>query len=233
VSDGFLDVAAGLGHDFSHLAGHVLGVLLLAVEEDLAGAVEDFGAFGAGVSRQVLKASVAAGNGQVDVLGGGGLELANDVVVAGGIDVEEGFAGAGGDPLAADEVLIVRVVMVFGNPILVIRRLRAVKQSLTEHSWEKRVQARGSAGFSWPGAKPVSNPPSSRFFPGEKNEHGDRDQQYGAYHGVNGPGSAGGNDAPTGEREPAEDKCCNYAAAQQNERIGRQDTGHESFTIRQ
>ena len=80
--------------------------MLLAVEKDLAGAVEDFGAFGSGGEPPGLEGFGGGGNGSVDVLGGGGLELANDVVVAGGIDVEEGFAGAGGDPLAADEVLV-------------------------------------------------------------------------------------------------------------------------------
>ena len=104
--DGFLDVAAGFGEHFAHLAGHVLGVLLLTLEEDLAGTVEDFGAFGGGSQPPGFEGLSGGGNGSVDVLGGGGLELANDVVVAGGVDIEEGFAGAGGDPLAADEVLV-------------------------------------------------------------------------------------------------------------------------------
>ena len=46
--DGFLHVAAGLGQDLAHFAGHVAGVLFLALEEELAGAVEDLGALGRG-----------------------------------------------------------------------------------------------------------------------------------------------------------------------------------------
>ena len=80
--------------------------MLLAVEEDLAGAVEDFGAFGGGGQAPGLEGFGCGGNGSVDVLGGGGLELADDVVGTSGIEVEEGLAGAGGDPLAADEVLV-------------------------------------------------------------------------------------------------------------------------------
>ncbi len=104
--DGFLNVATGFGEHFAHLARHVPGVLLLAIDENLTGAVEDFGAFGGGSQPPGFEGLSGGGNGSVDVLGGGGLELANDVVVAGGIDIEEGFAGAGGDPLAADEVLV-------------------------------------------------------------------------------------------------------------------------------
>ena len=35
--DGFLHVAAGFGEDLAHLAGHVAGVLLFALCEELAG----------------------------------------------------------------------------------------------------------------------------------------------------------------------------------------------------
>src|SRR5450759_2183824 len=42
--DGFLDVSAGLLENLPHLARHVAGVLLLAVAQDLAQAVENFAA---------------------------------------------------------------------------------------------------------------------------------------------------------------------------------------------
>ena len=40
--DGLLHVATGFGEDFAHLAGHVAGVLLLALGEDLAGLCRGF-----------------------------------------------------------------------------------------------------------------------------------------------------------------------------------------------
>ena len=46
--DGFLHVAAGFGEDLAHFAGHVAGVLLLALLQEDAGADEDLGALGRG-----------------------------------------------------------------------------------------------------------------------------------------------------------------------------------------
>jgi hypothetical protein len=102
--DGFLHVAAGFGQHLAHFAGHVAGVLLFAL-------LEENGRRGPGSRRAWARGRDArwqgffgGGNGEVDVFGGGSGELADDVGVVGGIEIQEGFAAACREPFAADQV---------------------------------------------------------------------------------------------------------------------------------
>ena len=68
--------------------------------------IDDFGALGRGGEAPGLPGFGGGADGVIDIGGGGGLEFADDVVGVGRIDVQEGLAGAGGDPLTADEVFV-------------------------------------------------------------------------------------------------------------------------------
>lgn len=104
--DGFLYVAASFAEDLAHFAGHVASEFFFAAEEDFSGAVEDFGAFWRGCEAPCGVGNFGGADGGVDVFGVGEGEFADEVVMVGGIDVLKGFASAGRDPLAGDEVLV-------------------------------------------------------------------------------------------------------------------------------
>ncbi len=83
--DGFLHVAAGFGQDFAHFAGHVVGVFLFALLEELTGAGEDFGALGRGDQTPRSEGLFGGGDGEVHVFCAGEREGADDVGVVGGL----------------------------------------------------------------------------------------------------------------------------------------------------
>ncbi len=82
-----------------------LRVFFLVFDEDVASAKEDLRALGRGDEAPGGEGLLCGGDGVGDVFGVGGREAADDVGVVGGVQVEDGFAAAGGDPLAADEVV--------------------------------------------------------------------------------------------------------------------------------
>ena len=104
--DGFLHVAAGFGQHLAHFAGHVARVFFLVLDEDVAGAKEDLGALGRGNEPPGGEGLLCGGDGQGHVFGVGGRKRANDVGVVGGVEVEDGFAARGREPLAADQVVV-------------------------------------------------------------------------------------------------------------------------------
>ena len=61
---------------------------------------------GAGTSRQVAKAFFAAATASGHILGVRGGERADDVGVVGRVQVEDGFAARGRQPLAANQIVI-------------------------------------------------------------------------------------------------------------------------------
>jgi hypothetical protein len=106
--DGFLDVAAGLLEHLAHLAGHVAREALLALDQQLGPPVEDLGPLRPGHEAPVLEGPRRGVDGPLGVDPRGPGELADDVVVVGGVPVLEDLAGRRRHPLAVDEVLIHR-----------------------------------------------------------------------------------------------------------------------------
>ena len=104
--DGFLHVAASFGEHLAHFAGHVARVLFLALLQQDAGADEDFGALGRGDEAPGGEGFFGGGDGGIHVFRAGGWKGADDVVVVGGVDVEDGFAACGGEPFAADQIVV-------------------------------------------------------------------------------------------------------------------------------
>ena len=104
--DGFLHVAAGFGQHLAHFAGHVAGVLFLALLQQDAGAQQDLGPLGRGNEAPGGKGLLRRGDGQVHVFGVRGGKRADDVGVVGGIQVQDGLAARGRQPLAADQIVV-------------------------------------------------------------------------------------------------------------------------------
>ncbi len=104
--DGFLNVAAGFGQHFAHLAGHFSRVFFLVLDEDIAGAEKDLGSLGRGDEPPGGEGVLCGGYSLGDVLGMRGGERANNVGVVSGVEVEDGFAARGREPLAADQVVV-------------------------------------------------------------------------------------------------------------------------------
>ncbi len=72
----------------------------------VAGAKEDFGALGRGNEPPGGEGLLGGGYGEGHVLGVRGGKRADDVGVVGGVEVEDGFAACGRQPLAANEIVI-------------------------------------------------------------------------------------------------------------------------------
>ena len=104
--DGFLHVAAGFGEHLAHLAGHVAGVFFLASGGGCAGANQDLGPLGRGNQPPGGEGLFGGGDGRGHVFGVGGGEGADHVGVVGGIQVEDGLAARGRQPLAADQIVV-------------------------------------------------------------------------------------------------------------------------------
>ncbi len=104
--NGLLHVAPGFGQHFAHLAGHVVGKLLLALAQQLAGAEQDLGAFGRGHQPPGGEGLFCGGYGRGHIGWAGGGKFADDVGVVGRVDIQEGFAAIGGHPLAADQIQV-------------------------------------------------------------------------------------------------------------------------------
>ena len=102
--DGFLDVAARLGANLAHLAHHQLGQLVLALDEPLRDAEEDFAAPGRRRQAPALVGLLRRLDRAVDVVLGRARERA-DRLAGGGIRRVEGLVAGGVHPLAADVVL--------------------------------------------------------------------------------------------------------------------------------
>ena len=102
--DRFLDVAARLGQDLAHLAGHQLRDVFLLLGQQLGEAEEDLAPPRSWDEPPVLVGRLRGGDCAVDVLGARARESADRLAVR-GARAFEGLAGGGVDPLAADVVL--------------------------------------------------------------------------------------------------------------------------------
>ena len=103
--NGFLHVAAGLGQHLAHFAGHLAGILFLALDQDLGGAENDLGAARSRHQSPLGEGALGGGDGGVHVRFGGFLEDADQIAGVGGIAIFEGLSGRGLDPLAVNEIL--------------------------------------------------------------------------------------------------------------------------------
>ena len=103
--DAFLDVAARLGDDLAHLAGHGLRQPLLVVGHELREAVEDLAALRGGRPLPHRAGRPGGADGHRDVGLGPLLEAADDVTAVGGVAALEGLAARRVAPLAGDEVM--------------------------------------------------------------------------------------------------------------------------------
>src|SRR5580658_558987 len=104
--DGFLDVAAGFGEDLAHFVRHLARVFLFVLDKDVAGTHENLRTLGRGDETPGGEGFFRGGDGAVDVFCSGGRKLADDVGVVGGVEVKDGLAAGGRQPLAADEVVV-------------------------------------------------------------------------------------------------------------------------------
>src|SRR6202043_3160289 len=103
--NGFLHVAARLGENLAHLASHVPGVVLLALDENLGGAENNLSAARGGNQSPLGEGALGSGDGSVHVGLGGFLKYADQAASVGGIAIFEGLSGRGLDPLAVNEIL--------------------------------------------------------------------------------------------------------------------------------
>ena len=103
--DGFLHVAAGLGEHFTHFAGHVAGMVLLALNQNLGGAEDDLRTARGGDEAPLGECSLGGSDGRVHVSLAGFLEDADYLAGVGGIAIFKRLSARGLDPLAVDEVL--------------------------------------------------------------------------------------------------------------------------------
>ena len=105
--DGFLHVAAGFGQHLAHFAGHVAGdTAPCAAADRLPARTRISARLGAGTRRQVAKAFLAAATAWATSSAPEDGKRANDVGVVGRVHVENGFAACGGQPFAADQIVI-------------------------------------------------------------------------------------------------------------------------------
>src|SRR5207249_2112851 len=102
--DALLNIAAGFGEDLPHLARHLAREVVLALEHDLAGPIEDLAALWGGVEAPRIRGALCGLDGLVDV-GRRGLRRGGDDLAGRGIEIFEGLAGCGVDPAAVDVVL--------------------------------------------------------------------------------------------------------------------------------
>ena len=102
--DAFLDVAAGLGQDLAHLAGHRPGQPLLVLGHERPERVEDLAPFGRRGALPHRERGLGRLDGHRDVRHGPLLEPADDVARVGGVAAVERGAGCRVGPLAGDEV---------------------------------------------------------------------------------------------------------------------------------
>ena len=102
--DRFLDVAAGLGRDLSHLVSHEVGHLVLALDEELREAEEDLATLRRRDEPPLLVRVLRRGDRAVDVVRAG-LREDPDQLAVGRARRLEGLTGCGIQPFAADEVL--------------------------------------------------------------------------------------------------------------------------------
>jgi hypothetical protein len=104
--DRLLDVAARLGQDLAHLAGHESRQLFLVLGQQPRDLEQDLAALRGGHQRPGRESGLGRRDRRVDVGGARRGELADHLVVVGGADTGEGGAGAGINPLVADQVAI-------------------------------------------------------------------------------------------------------------------------------
>jgi hypothetical protein len=100
-----LHVAAGLHQHFAHLAGHIAGILLLALLQQQACADQNLGPLGRRNQPPRGKGLFCGGHGQLHVVGVGRRKCAHHIGVAGRVQVQDGFAAQGRLPLAADQIV--------------------------------------------------------------------------------------------------------------------------------
>ncbi len=89
--DALLDVAAGLGEDLAHLGRHRAGEVVLALEHDLAGAIEDLASLGRGDETPRLERPPCGVDRAVD-LGLRRLRRGRDDLARRGVEPLEGLA---------------------------------------------------------------------------------------------------------------------------------------------
>ena len=103
--DGFLHVAARFFEDFTHFAGHVLGKILFALDEQLGGAEQNFRAFGRGYQPPFFVCFCCRFYRRIDIFVGRGHEHSHQLIAVRGVAVFVGFARARLHPFAVDKVL--------------------------------------------------------------------------------------------------------------------------------
>ena len=103
--DGFLHIAASLGQYLAHFAGHIAGVFFLALLEEDTGADENFRTLGCRDQTPRSEGFLGRSHGQGHVFGVRGGEGSHHVGVVGWVQIEDGFAACGRQPLAADEIV--------------------------------------------------------------------------------------------------------------------------------
>src|SRR6185437_4652303 len=121
---------------------HVAGVLLLALLEEQSRAQKNLRAFGGRNEPPRSEGLLSGGHGHVHVFRVGRGEGAHDVIVVGGIEVEDGVAAARGQPFPADQIVIHWAV----HKAVLSSRFSAL-------GWQFRGMG-GSDGFSVPGPNP-------------------------------------------------------------------------------
>ena len=98
-------LALGLDQGLAFLAGQLLGDALDVGLDDAGGPGQDIAALGRAGGPPLSSGRLGGGDRGLGVLGRGSLEMADHVVGVGRVDIGEGLAGGGIDPLASDEVL--------------------------------------------------------------------------------------------------------------------------------
>ena len=103
--DGFLHVAAGLGQNLAHLAGHFASVLFFALDQNLGRAENDLSPSRCGNQSPFGEGALGGVDGGIHVSFGRFLEDPDQVAGVGGIAIFERLSGRGLDPLAVNEIL--------------------------------------------------------------------------------------------------------------------------------
>ena len=103
--DALLDVAARLGEDLAHLAGHRSRQALLVLRHQRAEPVQDLAALGGGRPAPHRPGGFGRLDRHGDIGGGALLEPPDDVSRVGGVAALEGRAARGRRPLPGDEVV--------------------------------------------------------------------------------------------------------------------------------
>ena len=147
--DAFLDVAARLGEDLAHLAGHRPGQPFLVLGHERAEGVQDLAALGGRRPAPHREGGLGGLDGHRDVGLGPLLEPPDDVARVGRVAALERLAGGGVAPLPGDEVAEGRGfdggLGHVGECSPLVRRVRRPSRPIRRH------QGRGSRARNGPG----------------------------------------------------------------------------------